>query len=113
MSDTTVKKISSAQSPRGEQGQKYLVSGISLAMRLWENEPAGTNKEPRQHDYETVGYVLQGKAELTLEGQTLILEQGDSWLVPKNAEHTYRILEPFTAVEVTSPPARVHARDEQ
>lgn len=112
MSDTTIKKVSAAHSPKGEQGQKYLVSGIGLAMRLWEDEPAGITKEPRQHDYETVGYVLQGKAELTLEGQTIVLEKGDSWLVPKGATHTYRILEPFSAVEVTSPPARVHGRDE-
>ncbi len=33
------------------------------------------------------------------------LEPGDSWLVPAGAEHTYRILETFTAVEATSPPA--------
>jgi hypothetical protein len=32
--------------------------------------------------------------------------------VPRKASHTYRILEPFTAVEATSPPAFVHGRDE-
>ena len=63
-------------------------------------------------DYETVGYVLAGRAELHLEGQTLLLEAGDSWVVPAGAEHTYRVLEAFTAVEATSPPAQVHARDE-
>jgi hypothetical protein len=33
-------------------------------------------------------------------------------LVPKGAEHSYEILEPFTAVEATSPPAQVHGRDQ-
>jgi len=59
-----------------------------------------------------VGYVLSGKAELTVEGQTVVLEAGDSWLVPAGAEHAYRILDEFTAVEATSPPAQVHGRDE-
>ena len=33
-------------------------------------------------------------------------------LVPKGVEHSYRILEPFTALEATAPPAQVHGRDE-
>ena len=41
----------------------------------------------------------------------VLLEPGDSWLVPKGASHTYNILESFTAVEATSPPAEVHGRD--
>lgn len=39
------------------------------------------------------------------------LEPGDSWSVPKGARHSYKILEPFTAVEATSPPAQVHGRE--
>jgi quercetin dioxygenase-like cupin family protein len=49
---------------------------------------------------------------LTVEGQTIKLEPGDSWLVPEGAEHSYRVLEAFTAVEATAPPAQVHGRDE-
>ena len=56
--------------------------------------------------------MIDGRAELTIEDQTIRLEPGDSWLVPATAEHRYRILERFTAVEATSPPAQVHARDE-
>ena len=59
-----------------------------------------------------MGYVLGGRAELRLEGETIPLSVGDSWTVPKGALHTYRILEPFTAVEATSPPAEEHGRDE-
>jgi hypothetical protein len=40
------------------------------------------------------------------------LGHGDSWVVPKGALHRYTILEPFTAVEATYPPAHVHGRDE-
>jgi len=93
-------------------GQKYLASGITLAMRLWQEEPPAEPKEPSHRDYETVGYVISGRAELTIEGQTLRLEPGDSWTVAEGAEHSYRILEPFTAVEATAPPAQVHGRDD-
>ena len=58
-------------------------------------------------------YVLEGRAELHLENQKILLEPGDSWIVPADAEHSYVILESFKAVEATSPPARAHARDEE
>ena len=65
-----------------------------------------------QHEYEVVGYVISGRAELEIEGQTVRLEPGDSWVVPAGAEHTYRILETFTAVEATAPPDQVHGREQ-
>jgi len=110
--DTSVTKVKSAFSPHGASGQKYLASGVHLAMRLWESEAPGAAKPPSRRDYETVGFVLAGRAELHVEGQTLILDKGDSWVVPKGAEHSYRILEAFTAVEATAPPAQAHGRDE-
>ena len=114
MADTTVKKVDSAHSPEGEMGQTYLASGKSVSMRLWKDEqPGGDAKPPTRRDYETVGYVVAGRAELHVEGQKLLLNPGDSWVVPKGAEHTYKVLEPFTAVEATSPPAQVHGRDER
>lgn len=111
MPDTTIKKVESEQSPDGEMGQKYLVAGTRVSMRLWVEEPGGKLKAPTKREYETVGYVISGKAKLELEGQTLHLKPGDSWLVPAGATHHYTIYEPFTAVEATSPPAEVHGRD--
>lgn len=113
MGDTTATKVDSNYSPHGEMGQKYLASGKNVAMRLWESEQPNDHKESRARDYETVGYCLEGKAELHLEGQVLTLEKGDSWVVPKGAEHTYKILETFSAIEATSPPAHAHGRDEE
>lgn len=113
MTDTTVKKVDSSTSPKGSKGQKYLASGKRLSMRLWNEEPGDKEDAPaRRREYETVGYVVEGRAELELEGQTVKLNPGDSWVVPEGAEHRYRILESFRAVEATSPPAEVHGRDE-
>jgi quercetin dioxygenase-like cupin family protein len=111
MSDTSVTKINSHFSPKGELGQKYLAAGIHVSMRLWEEEQPGEPKPPTERAYETVGFVIAGRAELHLAGQMVLLEPGDSWVVPKGASHTYRFLEPFTAVEATAPPAQVHGRD--
>ncbi len=112
MADTTVTKVDSEFSPRGAMGQKYLASGIHIAMRLWEDEPPGEAKAATHRAYESVGYVIKGIAELEIEGQIVRLEAGNSWVVPKGAVHRYTILEPFTAVEATYPPAHVHGRDE-
>lgn len=111
MSDTSVTKVQSKHSPRGSMGQKHLAAGIHLAMRLWEKEQPGDNKAPTSREYETVGYVIEGRAELHLEGQMVLLEPGDSWVIPKGASHSYKVLEPFTAVEATCPPAVIHGRD--
>lgn len=112
MGDTTVIKVQSQHSPRGALGQKYLASGKNVAMRLWQDEQPDDPKPPASRDYETVGYVISGRAELHTEGQIVLLEAGDSWVVPKGASHTYNILESFTAVEATYPPASQHGRDE-
>jgi quercetin dioxygenase-like cupin family protein len=110
MPDTTITKVDSHYSPQGPEGQKYLASSPHIGMRLWEEEP-GDPKPQRRRDYETVGYVIRGQAELVVEGQTVRLVPGDSWVVPRGAAHSYHILEPFTAIEATHPPSHVHGRD--
>lgn len=111
--DTTVLKVSSAFSPKGQMGQVYLASGKRVSMRLWNEAPSNKTEAVHAREYETVGYVVQGRAELEIEDQKLVLETGDSWLVPAGVRHQYRILEPFMAIEATAPPAQVHARDER
>jgi len=113
MAETSITKVNAKSSPKGWMGQKYLAAAVSMAMRLWEDEQPGQEKPASERDYETVGYVIKGRAELHLGPQLVLLEPGDSWVVPRGASHSYRILEPFTAVEATHPPGFVHARDEK
>ncbi len=98
--------VNAKSSPRGAHGERFLATGMHLGMRLWESEPPGAPKQPSQRDYETVGFVLHGRAELHMNGEIIPLGTGDSWVVPKGVEHTYRILETFTAIEATCPPAQ-------
>jgi quercetin dioxygenase-like cupin family protein len=109
MGDSSIVKVESNRSPTGDMGQQYLASGIRVAMRRWLMEPGEGQTTAR--DYETVGLVLSGRARLTSEGQLIELSPGDSWVVPAGAEHAYEILEPFEAIEATSPPAHAHGRD--
>jgi mannose-6-phosphate isomerase-like protein (cupin superfamily) len=96
-------------------GERYLASGVRVSMRLWDAEPATTESKAREseseRDYEVVGYVVSGRAMLHLEGQVVRLDPGTSYVVPRGARHYYHVLEPFTAIEATSPPGQVHGRD--
>lgn len=90
--------------PVGPEGEKLLARGASVALRMWENEAPTSDKPMRSRSYETVGYVLSGRAELILAGKTVQLEPGSSWVVPRDADHTFNILETFTAIEATTAP---------
>lgn len=111
MSNPAPTKVESGHAATGDMGQVYLATGAAVAMRLWRDEAPGDPKPAAARDYETVGYVVSGRAELHADGHVLALNPGDSWWVPKGASHTYKILEAFTAVEATAPPARAYGRD--
>lgn len=91
---------------RGDDGQLYLAKGDRVALRMWDAEAPTDGKEPHTSDYETLGYAISGRAVLHMGGKRHALEPGTSWVVPEGATHHYEILEAFTAVEATSPPAR-------
>lgn len=52
MAETSITKVNAQSSPKGAMGQKYLASGVSMAMRLWEDEQPGQEKPASQRDYE-------------------------------------------------------------
>lgn len=111
MDTCTLKKVPKSDARQGPMSQLYLAAGQDVALRMWEGEVETDGIEGPARDYETVGYVISGQAELTIERQTISLVRGDSWVVSKGAAHSYKIIEAFTAVEATSPPARWESRD--
>lgn len=98
----TISKIAVDDAKLGPDGDLLLAGGAHMSMRLWKNETP-QEKPPHRSAYETLGYVIAGRAELTIEGQSVSLTTGDSYLVPANANHGYRIIESFTALETVSP----------
>jgi mannose-6-phosphate isomerase-like protein (cupin superfamily) len=111
VTDTSMQKVNQNQAQPGSMGQIYLAGGDRVALRLWDKEPPNQGKSSYSRDYETVGYVLEGRAVLHLETEQIQLQPGDSWVVPAGVRHRYEILEPLTAIEATSPPAREEGRD--
>lgn len=99
-----IRKVSSKGAEACPTGEVLLATGSAMAMRMWQDEEP-QEKAPHRSPYETIGYVVAGRADLIVDGEMTTLEPGDSYLVPANAEHSYRIVETFTAVECTSPPA--------
>ena len=110
-SNGRVAKVAAPDAGTGRMGQHHLAAGSRVAMRLWDEQPESEGKPEAERDYETVGYVIAGRARLRAEDQTLDLGPGDSWVVPAGVSHTYEIVEAFTAVEATSPPAQEAGRD--
>jgi len=100
-------KVSADDAPLGADGQLYLAAGDRVALRMWRDEVPAESKGASTRQYETVGYVIEGTADLHVDGKTIKLRTGDSWCIPAGVEHRYDILETFSAIEATAPPARV------
>lgn len=100
-------KIKSGDAKKGAGGELMLAQGEKSAMRKWVETPAvNADKKTHAHNYETLGYVVKGKATLHIDGEEVSLAAGDSWSVPAKTKHRYEILsDDFEAVEVTTPPA--------
>ncbi|HZI20770.1 MAG TPA: cupin domain-containing protein [Pyrinomonadaceae bacterium] len=98
--------VRGAEAPTGERGEKMLVNGARMGMRLWEREPAGTVKDEHSNPYEYVAYVLGGALRVTLGGRSFEVRAGDSYCVPEDTPHSLEILEEATVIEATCPSDR-------
>ncbi|ALW89546.1 cupin domain-containing protein [Deinococcus actinosclerus] len=96
-------KVSQSDTTHGKDGEHHLVKGQQSSMRLWHREEPNADKPEHTHEYETLGYVIEGKVDLIVNGETISLQPGDSYHVPAGTPHTFRVTETLTAVEVTTP----------
>lgn len=55
MADESVKKVSMETAPAGDMGHKYPASGVSVAMRHWEDEPTGPPARVHARDEPVTG----------------------------------------------------------
>ena len=103
---------SSSSGGSGMPGSRALAHGETLCMRLWEGDPGSAIDDSAversyQPRHESVCYVLEGECELTCEGSVLRLRAGDSFLVPRGAAHTYKILSHLKVLEALDTPEKV------
>lgn len=57
-----------------------------------------------QHMNDQIGYVVYGRLELTIGGQTRIVQPGDSYAIPGGIFHSGRALIDTLVIDVFSPP---------
>ena len=104
-----IQHMPAGEAQPGSHGEAQMIGGAGMALREWNEGPNQDKSDDHAQDYDTLGYVVDGQAELCCGDKTWLLSKGDSWFVPKGAKHRYVINESFRAVEVTSPPARGQA----
>lgn len=68
----------------------------------WEIEPNSPLPE-HSHVHEQVVNMIEGQFELTVEGQTKILNPGDVAVIPSNAKHTGKGLTKCKIIDVFYP----------
>ena len=78
-------------------GEKLMLSFVKLN--------PNTIVPPHRHPHEQMALVLSGKLEVTIAGESRLLEEGDAFLVPSDVEHSVKNLESQTRVlDIFSPP---------
>jgi quercetin dioxygenase-like cupin family protein len=80
----------------GATGERMMVT----LMQFKKGDHVGTH----HHESEQSGYCVTGRFELRIAGGKHLVESGDSYIILKNTDHSYEILEDSEAVEVFSPP---------
>ena len=69
----------------------WMLQGEKHQLVFFEMEAFARAPEHR-HDYDQWGFMIQGKMELTINGKKRIVESGDEYLVPAQAQHSARFL---------------------
>lgn len=70
--------------------------------------PKGFTWKPHKHPQEQITIVFSGHFQYTVDGETHILEAGDTIYVPANAVHTGLALDDCQAMDVFTPGRRDH-----
>lgn len=65
--------------------------------------PDGGQVPHHQHVQEQVTYVLRGALEMTIDGQTVVLNADDSVIIPSNVPHSVKTLSEAETLDVFSP----------
>lgn len=65
---------------------------------------AGVIIPMHSHPHEQVGYVVKGRVEMTIAGQTQTLTTGDSYCAPSDVPHSALTREPTIIIDTFTPP---------
>ncbi|MCD8181478.1 MAG: cupin domain-containing protein [Firmicutes bacterium] len=68
------------------------------------NYVLGNYASPHRHPHEQSGYVISGRYELTVNDEKYELNAGDTYSIPGNTLHSFRVLEAGNVIDVFTPP---------
>lgn len=88
----------------GPLGDLQLAQGKNVGLRIWRDYTTD-EKSARTRPYEIVGYVVKGEITVVIDGHAAELVEGDSFVIPANTSHGFRIPIRATVIEATAPPA--------
>jgi quercetin dioxygenase-like cupin family protein len=72
---------------------------------------AGAIVPTHQHPHEQAGIVLKGRLELTIDGETRVLDEGQMYIIPPNTPHRAAAFEgAATALDIFSPVREDYAK---
>ncbi len=75
----------------------------NMTVAHWTIE-AGNTVPEHIHDQEMIVNVIEGRFEMTIGGETRVMEAGDVAIIPSNVPHSALALTDCRAIDVFSPP---------
>jgi quercetin dioxygenase-like cupin family protein len=82
--------------------RRNLIVGISMMICEFTFE-AGVQIPTHSHPQEQVGYVVRGRVNMTINGETTELGPGDSYCAPSGIPHSAYTLEPTIIIDTFTP----------
>lgn len=94
-----------------EEAKKRTFKGVSLdSMAVGEksmvckmNYVAGNFAAEHTHLHEQSGYVISGKYRMTVDGVEYELNPGDSYVIPGNVPHSFKVMKGGEVIDVFTP----------
>jgi len=87
----------------GEGVQRRILASGGGMMTVQFDFEEGAVGYLHSHPHEQVGYVVRGRFEATLAGETTVIGPGDTYYVPPDVEHGVVALEAGTLLDVFTP----------
>lgn len=103
MNERTIVKKADAKKRefKGVHLDSLAVGEQSMVTKM--NYVVGNYATEHTHPHEQCGYVISGKYLMTVEKEEFTLEAGDSYAVPGNVPHSFKVLEAGEVVDVFTP----------
>ena len=67
------------------------------------NYQNGDFASEHSHPHEQCGYVISGEYELTIRDKKWVLTNGDSYAIPGNVPHSFKVLKTGEVIDVFTP----------